>query len=77
MIHHVCVEKHITICDGEPIPFGALALLEDVSAVLPALLSAILPKIGKGDVSICGEGDARRILGRKIEDTIKRPVLYE
>lgn len=77
MIHHICVEKHITICDGEPIPFGGLALLEDVSAVLPAILATVLPKIGKGDVVICGEGDARRVLGRKIEDAIKRPVTYE
>ena len=77
MIHHICIEKHITVIDGTPIPYGSLALLEDISAVLPEMLETIIPKIGKGEVVVCGEDEARKVLGRKIEDRIKREVKYE
>lgn len=77
MIHHVCVEKHITVVDGEPIPYGSLALLEDLPAVLPEMLDAIIAKVGKHNIVVCGENEAKRVLGRKLEDRLKMEVLYE
>ena len=77
MIHHICLQKHLTVCDGEAIPFGSLALLENIEVVLPELLEDIIPKIGKDEVVVCGEDPARRILGRKLEDLLQREVRYE
>ncbi len=77
MNHHICIEKHITTVDGNPLPYGAHALLENIEAVLPEMIDSIVPKIGKGDVTVCGENEARRILGRKIEDRLGRAVTYE
>ena len=78
MIHHICVEKHITIVDGTPIPYGSLALLESVEAVLPEMLEVIVPTLVTGDIIVCGEDkEARHVIGRKIEDRIKREVVYE
>jgi hypothetical protein len=37
----------------------------------------IVHKIGKDDVVVCGRGDAKRMLGRKLEDRLKREVKYE
>jgi len=77
MDHHICIEKHITTVDGQPLPYGAHALLESIEAVLPEMIDSIVPKLGKGEVVICGEKEARRILGRKIEDRLGRGVVYE
>ena len=77
MIHHICLQKHITVCDGTPLPFGALALLENTEAVLPELLTSIVPQIGEDSVVVCGEEPGKRMLGRKLEDILKREVFYE
>jgi hypothetical protein len=67
----------MTVCDKEAIPFGSLALLENIEAVLPRLLETIIPQIGKDDIVVCGDETARRILGRKLEDRLQRVVAYE
>jgi hypothetical protein len=36
-----------------------------------------VPKIGEGEIILCGDGDAKRMLGRKLEDRLKRTVVYE
>lgn len=77
MIHHICLQKHLTVCDDEPIPFGALALLEDIDIVLPELVRDIVPRLGEDSVVVCGDDPARRILGRKLEDVLQREVFYE
>jgi hypothetical protein len=77
MNHHICIEKHITTVDGSPLPYGAHALLESIEAVLPEMVETIVPKIGDGSVTVCGEKEARRVLGRKLEDRLRRRVEYE
>ena len=77
MNHHICIEKHITTVDGVPLPCGSKALLESIEAVLPEMVETIVKKVGKGEVTVCGEKDARRILGRKVEDRLGRVVIYE
>jgi hypothetical protein len=37
----------------------------------------VVHKIGDGEVYVCGTGDARRMLGRKLEDRLGREVVYE
>lgn len=77
MQHHLCIyDDHLTF-DGELIPFGKKAIEKDVTKVINEILDSIVHKIGNGNVYICGNGDAKRMLGRKLEDRLKRPVDYQ
>lgn len=77
MTHHLCIENECTIFDGEAIPFGKIAIEKEVTSVINEILDTIVHKIGKDEVIVCGEGDARRMLGRKLEDRLGREVKYE
>ena len=63
--------------DGETIPIGKLLLEKEITRAISEALDLIVHKIGKGDVIVCGSGDARRMLGRKLEDRLGRAVMYE
>jgi bisphosphoglycerate-dependent phosphoglycerate mutase len=78
MTHHVCIYEDYTIFDDETIPIGKKLIEEKLTEVIGEILDSIVPHIGaKEEVVICGEGDARRILGRKLEDRLKREITYE
>ena len=77
MAHHICIEDDYSTFDGEMIPFGKIAIEEDITKVINEILDTIVHKIGDGEVVICGTGDARRMFGRKLEDRLKRKVVYE
>ncbi len=63
--------------DGMVIPFGKDAIETHVTKAISEILDTIVHKIGDDDIYVCGEGDARRMLGRKLEDRLKRRVIYE
>ena len=77
MIHHICIEDEYITFDGEIIPFGKRAIEKEVTKVINEILDSIIHKIGEGEVVVCGTGDAKRMLGRKLEDRLKREVKYE
>ena len=77
MQHHICIYQDYLTFDGETIPIGRKLIEKDITKAISELLDMMVHKIGKGDVYICGTGDARRMLGRKLEDRLKRPVLYQ
>lgn len=77
MTHHICIEDDFTTFDGEMIPLGKHAIEADLTKAINEILDMIVHKIGDGEVVVCGRGDAKRMLGRKIEDRIKRVVNYE
>ncbi len=77
MSHHICIEDDYLTFDGEVIPFGKRAIEKENTKVINEILDTIVHKIGKEEVSVCGTGDAKRMLGRKIEDRLKREVSYE
>jgi hypothetical protein len=77
MTHHICISEEYVTFDGEMIPFGKTAIEEDVTKVINEILDTIVHKIGDGEVIVCGTGDAKRMLGRKLEDRLKRDVSYE
>lgn len=78
MTHHVCIYEDFTLFDNETIPVGKRLIEERLTEVLGEILDAIVPRIGtKEDVIVCGEGDARRILGRKLEDRLNKEIAYE
>lgn len=77
MIHHICIEDEYLTFDGEVIPFGKRSIEKEITKVINEILDLIVHKIGEGDVVVCGTGDAKRMLGRKLEDRLKREVKYE
>ena len=78
MTHHVCIYEEFTLVDNETVPVGKRLIEEKLTEVLGEILDVIVPRVGqKEDVIVCGEGDARRILGRKLEDRLNKEVRYE
>lgn len=77
MKHHICINDEYCTFDGELIPFGKRDIEHEITKVINEILDTIVHKIGKDEVVVCGTGDARRMLGRKLEDRLKRVVVYE
>ncbi len=77
MQHHVCIFDDYITFDGETIPVGKILIEEHITKALSDVLDMIVHKIGDGGVMVCGDGDARRMLGRKLEDRLGREVIYE
>ena len=75
--HHVCIHDDYSTFDGEMIPIGKHLIESKVTEAINEVLDMIVHKIGKGEGGVCGEGDAKRMLGRKLEDRLKREVKYE
>ena len=77
MAHDICIHDEYITFDGELIPFGRESIEVEVTKVINEILDAIVHKIQEEDVVVCGVGDARRMLGRKLEDRLQRVVCYE
>lgn len=76
MTHHLCIYDEYTVFDGKPLPIGKKIIEEKLTEATGEIIEAVVPHIGKAHVIVCGEGDARIILGRKLEDRLKREVIY-
>lgn len=77
MAHHLCIHGEYCTFDGELIPLGKESIETDITKAINEILDTIIHKIGNDEVIVCGTGDARRMLGRKLEDRLKREVKYE
>lgn len=77
MTHHLCIYDDYCTFDGELLPFGKINIEKDLTKAINEILDMIVHKIGKGEVTVCGSGDARRMLGRKLEDRLGKAVKYE
>jgi hypothetical protein len=77
MTHHLCIADDYCTFDGEPIPIGKHLIEREITKAVNEVLDSIIHKIGKDDIVVCGTGDARRMLGRKLEDRLGREVKYE
>ena len=77
LIHHLCMYNDYCTFDGELLPFGKDDIEKSLTKVINEILDMTVQKIGQGDVTICGTGDAKRMLGRKLEDRLGREVKYE
>ncbi len=75
--HHICIEDAYCTFDGELLPFGKESIEKDITKAINEILDVVVHKIGEGEVIVCGTGDARRMLGRKLEDRLGRKVGYE
>ena len=77
MTHHICINDDYTTFDKEVLPFGKHSIEREVTKVINEMLDTIVHKIGKDEVIVCGREDAKRMLGRKLEDRLGREVKYE
>jgi len=77
MKHHICIQDEYTVCDGEMIPIGKTLIESEITKAINEILDTVVQKIGKDEVVVCGEGDAKIMLGRKLEDRLGRVVGYE
>lgn len=77
MKHHICIQDDYVTFDGEMIPLGKLIIERELTKAINEILDTIIHKIGRGEVTVCGTGDAKRMLGRKLEDRLGRKVGYE
>ena len=76
MAHHICIHDEYCTFDGELIPFGKQNIEAEITSVINEILDLVVHKIKDDEVVVCGIGDARIMLGRKLEDRIKREVMY-
>lgn len=77
MTHHICIQDDYITFDGEAIPLGKILIEKEITKAINEVLDMIVHKIKEDKVVICGTGDAKRMLGRKLEDRLKREVEYE
>lgn len=77
MKHHVCIFDDYIVVDGDTFPIGKILIEQEITKALSEVLDAIVHRLGKEEVVVCGTGDARRMLGRKLEDRLGREVIYE
>jgi uncharacterized protein len=77
MAHHICIQDDYIMFDDELIPIGKRTIEREITKAINEVLDTIVHKIGKDEVIVCGTGDAKRMLGRKLEDRLKREVKYE
>lgn len=77
MQHHVCIHDDYVTFDGEAFPVGKILIEKEITKAVNEVLDSIIHKIGAGGVIVCGTGDAKRMLGRKLEDRLGRKVAYE
>lgn len=75
--HHICIYNDYCTFDDELIPFGKEHIEKDITKVINEILDNVVHKIGTGEVVVCGTGDAKRMLGRKLEDRLRREVIYD
>ena len=77
LTHHLCIHDDYCTFDNDVLPFGKDAIEKDITKVINEILDLVVHKIGGGDVVVCGVGDAKRMLGRKLEDRLGRAITYE
>lgn len=77
MNHHLCIHDEYSTFDGEFLPIGKQLIERDITQAINEVLDMIVHKIGKDSVVVCGSGDAKRMMGRKLEDRLGRKVEYE
>ncbi len=78
MTHHICIHDDYITFNEETLPVGKIRIEKDITKAIAEVLEMVVHKIKIDDeVVVCGTGDARRMLGRKLEDRLKKEVRYE
>jgi len=80
-VNHICIQGDCVLFEELVLPYGAKDIEEKSGEVIDEILHHIVHRIQAEKnrekvVVICGEDLARRMLGRKLEDRLKREVQY-
>lgn len=81
LVNHICIHEDCIIFNDLFLPFGAKDIIEKGTFVIDEILHNIIHIIQNDEnknkkIIICGEAKAKRMLGRKLEDRLKREVRY-
>lgn len=79
---HICIHEDCTLYNDLVLPYGARDIEEKSTLVIDEILHEIVHLIQDKDnlnkrIIVCGTDKARRMLGRKLEDRLKREVEYK
>ncbi len=80
-VNHICIHEDCVIFNDIVLPFGAKDIEEKTTFIIDDILQEIIHIIQKPEnkekkIIICGSTKARRMLGRKLEDRLKREINY-
>ena len=81
-VNHICVQDDCVVFEDLVLPYGAQEIEEKTTFVIDEIIRELLILINSIEnkekrIIICGNKRAQRMLGRKLEDRIKREVFYE
>lgn len=81
-VNHICIHDDCTIFNDLVLPYGAKDIEEKTTFVIDEIIYQLLHLINNAEnrekkITICGESRAQRMLGRKLEDRLKREVFYD
>ena len=80
-VNHICIHEDATIFNDIVIPFGAKDIEEKNTFVIDEIFHNMIhilmsPENRDKQIIICGSPKARRMFGRKLEDRLKRELIY-
>ena len=80
-VNHICIHEDATIFNDIVIPFGAKDIEEKNTFVIDEILHNVVHILMNQEnkdkqIIICGSEKARRMFGRKLEDRIKKELIY-
>lgn len=79
--NHICIQGDCVLFEDLILPYGDSQIEEKGGEILEEIIQPLILNIQKAEnrnkqVVICGADKARILLGRKLEDRLKREVEY-
>lgn len=80
-VNHICIHDDATIFNDMVIPFGAKDIEEKSTFVIDEILHNMIhilmsPENKDKQIILCGPAKARKMFGRKLEDRLKKELIY-
>ena len=80
-VNHICIHEDVTIFNDIVIPYGAKDIEEKGTFVIDEILHNMIHILMNEEnkdkqIIICGSTKARKMFGRKLEDRLKRELIY-
>jgi hypothetical protein len=80
-VNHICIHEDATIFNDLVIPWGAKDIEEKNTFVIDEIFQNMIhilmsPENRDKQIIICGSPKARKMFGRKLEDKLKRELVY-
>lgn len=80
-VNHICIQGDCVLFEDMVLPFGEAEIEDIQTGVIAEIIQELVFKLQSKSnrektILICGNDRPRRILGRKLEDRLKREVSY-